>query len=63
MQAENSSPAKKSRGRPATGLRSELIRINTEDREALDRWIAAQPEPMSRPEALRRAVAALTGRA
>ena len=42
------------RGRPATGAVSIHLRLEPEQLAALDRWIAAQPDTPSRPEAVRR---------
>ena len=50
---------KKRRGRPSTGGRREgiLVRLESDQFEALDDWIAKQREPtLSRPEAIRRLV-------
>jgi hypothetical protein len=49
---------KKSRGRPSSGGRREgvLVRLEPDQFEALDAWIAKQPEPSTRPEAIRRLV-------
>jgi hypothetical protein len=50
---------KKKRGRPATGGRRKgiLVRLETDQFDALDDWIAKQKEPgLSRPEAIRRLV-------
>jgi len=39
------------------------VRLQPPELEALDAWIERQPEPMSRPEAIRRLIAAsLKGR-
>lgn len=44
----------KKRGPPATGKGTLIgVRLQPDDLAALDDWIAKQPEPMSRPEALR----------
>jgi hypothetical protein len=51
--------AKKKRGRPSTGGRRKgiLVRLETDQFDALDDWIAKQKEPgLSRPEAIRRLV-------
>lgn len=50
---------KKKRGRPSTGGRRDgiLVRLESDQFEALDGWIAKQREPtLSRPEAIRRLV-------
>jgi cytochrome c553 len=51
---------KKRRGRPSTGGRREgvMVRLEPDQFEALDAWIAKQKEPddLSRPEAIRRLV-------
>src|SRR5664279_4139785 len=50
---------KKRRGRPSTGGRREgiLVRLESDQFEALDGWIAKQKEPaLSRPQAIRRLV-------
>lgn len=46
------------RGRPSTGGRRDgvLVRFEREQIDALDAWIARQPAPPSRPEAIRRLV-------
>jgi hypothetical protein len=41
------------RGRPATGASSIHLRIEPDQLAALDHWIQAQGDPMSRPEAIR----------
>ena len=48
------------RGRPRTDSTRVVLRLPPAELAALDAWIAAQPEPMSRQEAIRRAVARLT---
>jgi hypothetical protein len=46
---------KKKMGRPPTGIgRTIGLRLYPEEEEALDAWIAEQPNPPSRPEAIRR---------
>jgi len=47
----------KKRGRPATG-RGQTIGVRIHDKEIalVDTWIAAQPEPVTRPEAIRIAI-------
>ena len=49
---------RKGRGRPATGGRKPgvLVRLPEAELAALDEWIAQQPEPTSRPRAIRRLV-------
>jgi len=50
---------KKPRGRPATGRGTGvLVRLQPDQLAKLDAWIAAQPKPVSRPEAIRAMVAA-----
>jgi hypothetical protein len=44
---------KKRIGRPPVGATLVGVRLPPLDLAALDRWIARQPEPMTRPEALR----------
>jgi hypothetical protein len=44
---------KKRIGRPPVGATLVGVRLPPVDLAALDKWIARQPEPMSRPEALR----------
>jgi hypothetical protein len=45
---------KRGRGRPPTGLGTSInVRLQPEQLAALDAWIAGQPEPSSRPEAIR----------
>lgn len=45
---------KKSRGRPAIGQGMLVgVRLQPSDLAALDKWIARQPEEMTRPQALR----------
>jgi len=48
----------KKRGRPSTGIGGNVgLRLYPEMEQALDAWIAAQPEPRpSRPEAIRLAL-------
>ncbi len=46
--------AKKSkRGRPSVDSEAVNVRMERSLLAPLDRWIAAQPEPMTRPEAIR----------
>jgi hypothetical protein len=40
-------------GRPAVGSTGIMVRMPPSDLVALDRWIAKQPEELTRPEALR----------
>lgn len=48
---------KKSRGRPATGQGTLIgVRLLDDPLAKLDAWISKQPEPMTRPEAIRRLV-------
>jgi hypothetical protein len=44
---------KRGRGRPATGATPVLVRLPSEQLEALDGWISDQNEPFTRPEAIR----------
>jgi cytochrome c553 len=50
--------SKKTRGRPSTGVGTPVqVRLSAVALEAVDAWIARQPEPqLSRPEAIRRLV-------
>jgi hypothetical protein len=49
----------KKRGRPATGRGKTIgVRMLPDQLAALDAWIDRQPEPVSRPEAIRAMVAA-----
>ena len=50
--------AKKSRGRPTVDSEAVNVRMEREMLDRLDAWIAAQPKPVSRPEAIRAMVAA-----
>src|SRR3954471_5206142 len=54
---------RKRRGPPPTGQGVPImLRLQPEQLAALDRWIAAQPEPkLSRPEAIRRLLTAALG--
>jgi len=46
-------------GRPATGKGTPvMVRFQPDQLAKLDAWIAAQPQPVSRPEAIRAMVAA-----
>ena len=49
---------KKTRGRPSTGGRGEgiMVRWQPSQMRELDRWIAKQHDPFTRPEAIRRLV-------
>jgi hypothetical protein len=49
---------KKGRGRPPTGGRRDgvLVRLEPDQFDALDNWIAKQGEQLTRPEAIRRLV-------
>ncbi len=49
---------RKSRGRPAINATPVTVRISPGQLAALDAWIAKQPKPVSRPEAIRAMVAA-----
>jgi hypothetical protein len=53
---------KKKRGRPATGGRQAgvLVRLQPAQLADLDAWIRKQPEPLTRPEALRAMLEAAT---
>jgi hypothetical protein len=55
---------KKRRGRPKTTGRQEgvLVRMSREELDRLDEWMAKQGL-LSRPEAIRRAIAIVVGRA
>jgi hypothetical protein len=48
------SDTRKSRGRPKVGATQLAVRLPPDQLALLDRWIADQAEPLSRPEALRR---------
>jgi hypothetical protein len=50
---KSASVAKKSRGRPVTHATPLLVRLHPADLAALDAWIAAQPAPLSRQDAIR----------
>jgi hypothetical protein len=50
-------PAPTGKGEPIT------VRLQPEQVTALDEWIARQPAPLSRPEAIRHALAEFLGRA
>ena len=41
-------------GRPPTHATPVMVRLMPEDGDAIDRWMASQRMPMSRPEAIRR---------
>ena len=49
---ENKS-APRGRGRPPTESVRLILRLRPADLAALDAWIAAQPQPMSRQDAIR----------
>jgi hypothetical protein len=52
----------KKRGRPATGVGTMVgVRLQPRALEALDAWIADQPDSLSRAEAMRRIVAEKLG--
>lgn len=56
-------PQKRGRGRPPIPAVSILVRVPLPELAALDRWIADQPKPPTRPVALRRlAVLGLRGK-
>jgi hypothetical protein len=58
MTAQEKMLAKK-RGRPATGRGQTIgVRMLPNQLAQLDAWIAVQPKPVSRPEAIRAMVAA-----
>jgi hypothetical protein len=50
----------KKRGRPKTTGRGDgvMVRLQPPQMAALDAWIAKQPEPVTRPEAIRRLIEA-----
>lgn len=52
---------KKRIGRPPVGATLVGVRLPPDDLAALDKWIAKQKEPMTRPEALRAMLAATVG--
>lgn len=55
---------KKRRGPAPTGKGWLLgVRIHPPQLKALDAWISAQPTPMSRPEAVRKILTSVVGRA
>jgi hypothetical protein len=62
MAKQETVPARK-RGPAATGKGVQIgVRLQPADLARLDAWIAAQPDPKpSRPDALRRALAAFLG--
>jgi hypothetical protein len=41
------------RGRPKVGATAVTVRLPPDDLAILDQWIASQPAPLTRPEALR----------
>jgi hypothetical protein len=47
-------PSKKSRGRPPVDSEQVNLRVHRWELDGLDAFIAEQPEPISRTEALRR---------
>jgi len=47
---------KRGRGRPQTNATPVLVRLQPAELASLDAWASAQPDPMSRPEAIRRLV-------
>mgnify|MGYP001185039854 CR=1 FL=1 len=49
---------KKLRGRPRTGATKIMLALPPADLAALDAWIAAQPAPMSRQDAIRAIITA-----
>ena len=49
---------KKSRGRPRVGSRNLILALPPDVLAALDAWIAAQPQPMSRQDAIRAIITA-----
>ena len=49
---------KKLRGRPRTGATKIMLALPPADLAALDAWIAAQPQPMSRQDAIRAIITA-----
>lgn len=52
----------KKRGRPATGRGQTIgVRLHPEQLAQLDAWIADQPQPISRPEALREMLRVVLG--
>jgi len=56
---EKNAPAEKNRGgRPRTGATKIMLALRPADLAALDAWIAAQPAPMSRQDAIRAMIAA-----
>ena len=63
MGASISSTEKRSRGRPRTNPAAQHFTMPRDLSDALDAWIAAQPEPRpSRPEAIRRLLAEALGK-
>jgi hypothetical protein len=57
--AKSISDVRKSRGRPAVNAVPITVRMPPDQLAKLDAWIAAQPSPMSRPEAIRAMVQAV----
>ena len=49
---------KKLRGRPRTGATKIMLALPPAELAALDAWIAAQPQPMSRQDAIRAMITA-----
>ena len=62
MSASISDNNKRGRGRPPVGSTFVGVRFPPSDLAALDRWIAAQGEDLTRPEAVRRIVAKATSK-
>ena len=56
MQSINDIGKKRGRGRPAKDVIPVLVRVPMPQAEALDAWIARQPDNPSRPEAIRRLI-------
>lgn len=55
---KNAPPAKNRGGRPRVGATKIMLALPPSDLAALDAWIAAQPAPMSRQDAIRAMIAA-----
>jgi Arc/MetJ-type ribon-helix-helix transcriptional regulator len=51
--AKSISDVRKSRGRPLVNATPITVRMPPDQLAKLDAWIAAQPKPVSRPEAIR----------
>ncbi|HEY2661353.1 MAG TPA: hypothetical protein VGI79_16650 [Caulobacteraceae bacterium] len=47
---------RKSRGRPAINATPVTVRVPPDQLALIDRWIAEQDDPVTRPEAMRRLV-------